>query len=422
MLVMALYTQMIDAQIWYYDEMRKTDKAESGQTEIGGEIVNIAFEGNLEKFGGYGDSTVVNKKIGNEEGAIEYAAEMLGDGDQNITAFYVFCVFRRSDPATSNDLHIKDLFAFYYKTEPDAEWIEFPITDDMEEVVFPGGWSRSAVVGASMDGIEATNFKVVIKDKTFEGDGDNWSAYVGKIGLYTGEPLDIDLAKQYSISTIENKYWLIDGDADLGRFVHHTDVAKPGTASAWTFHKHANNTYTIRTGENAELAFNMNYAKWDNDLWMGFVKEFQGSGAAPYEKFTVKSTYLIGKNMDGTYQFRRAQDGRLIGKAENKNDECVSVCRPEDNYARDITLEVIGDVVSVDEVYDENLLFTITDRNLVINGLEKNNKINISSLSGTMIISDIVNSSAVSYSMEQGIYVVNIITNKGIVTKKIFVK
>ena len=43
MLVMALYTQMIDAQIWYYDEMRKTDKAESGQTEIGGEIVNIAF-------------------------------------------------------------------------------------------------------------------------------------------------------------------------------------------------------------------------------------------------------------------------------------------------------------------------------------------------------------------------------------------
>ena len=126
--------------------------------------------------------------------------------------------------------------------------------------------------------------------------------------------------------------------------------------------------------------------------------------------------------MDGTYQFRRAQDGRLIGKAENKNDECVSVCRPEDNYARDITLEVIGDVVSVDEVYDENLLFTITDRNLVINGLEKNNKINISSLSGTMIISDIVNSSAVSYSMEQGIYVVNIITNKGIVTKKIFVK
>ena len=63
---------MIDAQIWYYDEMRKTDKAESGQTEIGGEIVNIAFEGNLEKFGGYGDSTVVNKKIGNEEGAIEY--------------------------------------------------------------------------------------------------------------------------------------------------------------------------------------------------------------------------------------------------------------------------------------------------------------------------------------------------------------
>lgn len=75
--------------------------------------------------------------------------------------------------------------------------------------------------------------------------------------------------------------------------------------------------------------------------------------------------------MDGTYQFRRAQDGRLIGKAENKNDECVSVCRPEDNYARDITLEVIGDVVSVDEVYDENLLFTITDRNLVINGLEK---------------------------------------------------
>ena len=58
MLVMALYTQMIDAQIWYYDEMRKTDKAESGQTEIGGEIVNIAFEGNLEKFGGYGDSTV----------------------------------------------------------------------------------------------------------------------------------------------------------------------------------------------------------------------------------------------------------------------------------------------------------------------------------------------------------------------------
>ena len=112
----------------------------------------------------------------------------------------------------------------------------------------------------------------------------------------------------------------------------------------------------------------------------------------------------------------------MIGKAENKNDECVSVCRPEDNYARDITLEVIGDVVSVDEVYDENLLFTITDRNLVINGLEKNNKINISSLSGTMIISDIVNSSAVSYSMEQGIYVVNIITNKGIVTKKIFVK
>ena len=199
----------VNAQTWYYDEFR-AEEISNDRTPLSAEMVNCALEGNLAKFHGYGDSTVVKKKDASVEASIEYAAEMLGDGDQMITGFYSFCLFRRVDPATSEDLHIGDLFAFYYKTEPDAEWIEYPVDVKMEEVVFPGGWTRSAVVGASLGNIEASNFKFVIKDKTFEGTGDNWSAYIGKTGVYTGAEPELDLSKQYSLSTIEGKYWIID--------------------------------------------------------------------------------------------------------------------------------------------------------------------------------------------------------------------
>ena len=100
----------VNAQTWYYDEFR-AEEISNDRTPLSAEMVNCALEGNLAKFHGYGDSTVVKKKDASVEASIEYAAEMLGDGDQMITGFYSFCLFRRVDPATSEDLHIGDLLS-----------------------------------------------------------------------------------------------------------------------------------------------------------------------------------------------------------------------------------------------------------------------------------------------------------------------
>ncbi len=413
---------VVNAQTWYYDEFR-TEEISNDKTPYGGTMVNCALEGNQAKFHGYGDSTVVKKRDASIEASIEYSAEMLGDGDQMITGFYSFCLFRRVDPATSEDLHIKDLFAFYYKTEPDAEWIEFPVDVKMEEVVFPGGWTRSAVIGASLGNIEASDFKFVIKDKTFEGSGDNWSAYIGKTGVYTGPALDIDLSKQYSLSTIEGKYWAVDGDSDEGYMVRQVTEAVAGSKSAWCFVRHDNNTYTIKAADNSkELAFDMEYAKWNNNLWMGFLMERGGLGAAaPYENHTVKSTYLIGKNLDGTYSFRRAQDGRMVGKAENKTEECISVCRPEADYARDVTLTAIGVLTGVHSM-ESQLVFTTSEQGLVISGLEENSKISIFSIIGTAVVQNSqINGSSASYTLAPGAYVVSVSSESGKVNRKVLI-
>lgn len=412
-----------NAQIWYYDEFR-SEEISNDQTPNGGVMVNCALEGNLGKFHGYGDSTVVKKKDASIEASIEYSSEMLGDGDQAITAFYAFCMFRRVNPANSEDLHIKDLFAFYYKTEPDAEWIEYPIDVKMEEVVFPGGWTRSAVVGASLGNVEVTNFKFVLNDKTFEGSGDNWSAYIGKTGVYTGPAIGLDLSKQYSLSTIEDKYWAVDGDDDEGYMVRHATEAVAGSKSAWVFTQHANNLYTIKTGDSSkELAFDMEYAKWNNNLWMGFVMERGGLGAAaPYENHVVKSTYLIGKELDGTYSFRRAQDGRLVGKAENKTEECISVCRPEADYARTVTLTAIGNTTGLNTLTSQ-VTFATSGQELIITGLEGNNRINIYSIVGVgIVLNDQVNDASASYSLAPGAYVVSVVTESGKINKKVLIK
>lgn len=414
---------VVNAQTWYYDELR-AGEISNDQTPNGGAMVNCALESNLAKFHGYGDSTVVKKKDASVEASIEYSAEKLGDGDQMITAFYSFCLFRRVDPATSADLHIKDLFAFYYKTEPDTEWIEFPVDVKMEEVVFPGGWTRSAIIGASLGNIEASDFKFVMKDKTFEGSGDNWSAYIGKTGVYTGTALDIDLSKQYSLSTIENKYWVMDGDDDEGYMVRQATEAVAGSKSAWVFVKHANNAYTIRTADNAkELAYDMEYAKWNNNLWMGLMMERGNlNAAAPYEKYSVKSTYLIGKELDGTYSFRRTQDGRMVGKAENKTEECISVCRPEADYARNVTLTAIGNVTGIGSITSQ-LVFTTSKQELTVAGLEENNNISIHSIGGkTLVLNDRVNRSSVSYPLAPGVYVVSVTSVSETVNRKVLVK
>lgn len=414
---------MVNAQTWYYDEFRP-EEISNDKTPYGGVMVNCALEGDMAKFQGYGDSTVVKKKDASIEASIAYSAEMLGDGDQMITGFYSFCMFRRVDPGTSEDLHIKDLFAFYYKTEPDEDWIEFPVSVEMEEVAFPGGWTRSAVIGASLGNIEASDFKFVMKDKTFEGSGDNWSAYIGKTGVYTGEALDIDLTKQYSLSTMEDKYWVADGDDDEGYMVRQATEAVAGTKSAWVFVKHDNDTYTIKTADDSkELAFDMEYGKWNNNLWMGFLMERSLDAAAPYENHKVKSTYLIGKNLDGTYSFCRAQDGRLVGKAENKNEECISVCRPEADYARNVTLTAIGTATGTHSMEESQLMFATSGQELAISGLEGNNSISVYSIVGTaVVLNDRVSSSSASYTLAPGVYVVSVLSESGIVNRKVVIK
>lgn len=417
------FMQVVNAQTWYYDEFR-TEEISNDKTPYGGTMVNCALEGNQAKFHGYGDSTVVKKRDASVEASIEYSAEMLGDGDQMITGFYSFCLFRRVDPTTSQDLHIKDLFAFYYKTEPDAEWTEFQVDVKMEEVVFPGGWTRSAVIGASLGNIEASNFKFVINDKTFEGSGDNWSAYIGKTGVCTGPALDIDLSKQYSLSTIEDKFWAVDGDDDEGYMVRQATEAIADSKSAWIFVKHDNNTYTIEAADHSkELAFDMEYAKWNNNLWMGFLMERGDLGAAaPYENHKVKSTYLIGKNLDGTYSFRRAQDGRMVGKAENKTEECISLCRPEADYARDVMLAAIGVITGVSSMKSQ-LVFTISGQQLAISGLERNSAINIYSMVGAAVVQDSrVSGSTVTYTLAPGAYVVSVLSESGKENRKVLIK